>query len=140
MYQARPQECKVCPYKSQCTTAGRVGRTIKRHVDARVFEYVERLLGHPEARDAAIWQRTGPETIFGEAKERHGLRRARFTGLEHVKEQCLLTATTQNIKRMVKALTRRKPPQAREAVMPVRAQKELCNLKLSQFFLWFTCI
>lgn len=63
---------------------------------------------------------TGPETVFGEAKERHGLRRAKFMGLEHVKEQCLLTATVQNIKRMVKALTRREPPTAREAVMPAR--------------------
>ncbi|HAG08465.1 MAG: Transposase IS4 family protein [Desulfotomaculum sp. 46_296] len=51
-------------------------------VDARVFQYVDRLLRRPEAREAAIWRRTGPETIFGEAKERHGLRRARFRGLE----------------------------------------------------------
>lgn len=28
--QARPQDCKACPYKPQCTTAKRTGRTIKR--------------------------------------------------------------------------------------------------------------
>lgn len=56
----------------------------KRHGDARVFEYVDRLLKRPEVRDAAIWRRTGSETVFGEAKERHGLRRAKFRGLEHV--------------------------------------------------------
>jgi len=120
VYRAKPRDCKDCPYKSQCTTSEKVGRTIKRHVDAPVFEYVDRLLRRPEAREAAIWRRTGPETVFGEAKERHGLRRAKFRGLEHVKEQCLLTATAQNINRMVKALTRREPPKAREAAMPAR--------------------
>ncbi|ACX51325.1 transposase IS4 family protein [Ammonifex degensii KC4] len=123
VYRTRPRDCKDCPYKSQCTTSEKVGRTIKRHVDARVFEYVDRLLKRPEAREAAIWRRTGPETVFGEAKEYHGLRRAKFRGLEHVKEQCLLTATAQNIKRMVKALTRRKPPKVREAAMPARTLK-----------------
>lgn len=88
-----------------------------------MFEYVDRLLKRPEAREAAIWRRTGPETVFGEAKEYHGLRKVKFRGLEHVKEQCLLTATAQNIKRMVKALTRRKPPKVREAAILARTPK-----------------
>lgn len=46
------------------------------------------------------------EHLFGEAKEQMGLRRARLRGKVNVLEQCLMTATAQNIKRLVKALER----------------------------------
>lgn len=136
VYRARLKDCKDCPYKSQCTTSERVGRTIKRHVDAAVYEYIDRLLKRREAREAAVWRRTGPETVFGEAKEHHGLRKAKFRGLERVKEQCLLTATAQNIKRMVKVLTKRKPPKAREAVTPVRNPKRIRFQTVASFSLF----
>ncbi len=49
------------------------------------------------------------EELFGEAKEFMGLRRAKFRGAEFVREQILMTAAAQNIKRMVKMLSRRVP-------------------------------
>ena len=44
------------------------------------------------------------EHLFGEAKQSHGLGRARFRGLVKMKEQVTLTATVQNLKRLVKFL------------------------------------
>lgn len=44
------------------------------------------------------------EELFGEAKEFMGMRQAKFRTLKFVKEQVLMTATVQNIKRMVKLL------------------------------------
>ncbi len=44
------------------------------------------------------------EHLFGEAKQSHGLGRARFRGLEKMNEQVTLTAITQNLKRLVKYL------------------------------------
>jgi hypothetical protein len=49
------------------------------------------------------------EELFGEAKEWMGLRRAKFRRWKFVREQVLMTATAQNIKRMVKLLSRRGP-------------------------------
>jgi hypothetical protein len=53
------------------------------------------------------------EELFGEAKEWMGLRRAKFRRWEFVGEQVLMTATAQNVKRMVNLLSeedqRRKP-------------------------------
>ena len=49
------------------------------------------------------------EELFGEAKEFMGLRRAKFRGTEFVREQILMTAAAQNIKKMVKMLSRRWP-------------------------------
>jgi hypothetical protein len=49
------------------------------------------------------------EELFGEAKEFMGLRRMKFRGALFVREQVLLTATAQNIKRMVRLLSRKGP-------------------------------
>lgn len=35
-YRANAKGCQTCPYRSQCTTSTKVGRTIKRHIDAAV--------------------------------------------------------------------------------------------------------
>lgn len=44
------------------------------------------------------------EHLYGEAKQSHGLGRARFRGLAKMNEQVTLTATVQNLKRLVKFL------------------------------------
>jgi IS5 family transposase len=44
------------------------------------------------------------EHLFGEAKESHGLARARYRGLANMNEQVTLTAIAQNLKRLVKFL------------------------------------
>jgi hypothetical protein len=49
------------------------------------------------------------EELFGKAKECMGLRRMKFRGTLFVREQVLLTATAQNIKRMARLLSRMGP-------------------------------
>lgn len=44
------------------------------------------------------------EHLFGEAKQSHGLSRARYRGLAKMNEQATLTALAQNLKRLVKFL------------------------------------
>ena len=44
------------------------------------------------------------EGLFAEAKQFHGLRRARYRGLQKVSIQALMTAMAQNIKRIIKKL------------------------------------
>lgn len=51
---------------------------------------------------AAQHQRTRLEHLFGEAKEHHGLARAHGRGLKRVDQQVKLTASTQNLKRLLK--------------------------------------
>jgi len=57
------------------------------------------------------------EELFGAAKEFMGLRRAKFRRTIHVREQVLLTATTQNIKRMVRLLSRTGPNREGEGLV-----------------------
>ena len=50
-------------------------------------------------RKRAVWV----EPLFGEAKQWHGLRRFRLRGLSKVNGEALLTATGQNLKRLLAA-------------------------------------
>jgi hypothetical protein len=68
------------------------------------------------------------EELFGEAKEFMGLRRAKFRLHRFVREQVLMTATAQNIKRMVKLLSRKGPKKESEVIG--QALPALCLLFL----------
>jgi hypothetical protein len=63
------------------------------------------------------------EKLFGEAKEFMGLRQAKFRRTQFVKEQVLMTAAAQNIKRMIKLLTRPGPKADAVAVSAERTRK-----------------
>ncbi len=63
-----------------------------------------------------------------------GLRRAKFRGHRFVREQVLMTATAQNIKRMVKLLSRDGPQKEAAVVEQVRTgQKERVSAVSDQF-------
>ena len=60
----------------------------------------------PRGKELYARRKETIERCFADAKELHGMRYARFRGLEKVREQCLLTATAQNIKKMALILSR----------------------------------
>jgi hypothetical protein len=75
------------------------------------------------------------EELFGEAKELMGLRRGKFRRLKFLREQVLMTATAQNIKRMVKLLSRRGP--VREVLAARRAVESFLSKGFFDFLVWF---
>jgi hypothetical protein len=105
-YRASPSDCRQCPVKAQCTRASY--RSLSYHIYESSIEIARR---HTQTRSYRISQRKRKrvEELFGEAKECMGMRRIRFRGALFVREQVLLTATAQNIKRMVKLLSRLGP-------------------------------
>lgn len=66
------------------------------------------------------------EHLFGEAKESHGLGRARYRGLEKVNEQVTLTAIAQNLKRLVKFMNQ--PPKPAQNTGAVTAKRPRVSL------------
>lgn len=66
------------------------------------------------------------EHLFGEAKQSHGLSRARYRGLAKMNEQVALTAIAQNLKRLVKYLN--KPRRALPGKGVVRPKHLLFHL------------
>ncbi len=99
-YQAPAPACNRCPCKARCTP-GKAGRTVQRSLDE---QYLDRVRGYHETaaykkamRKRGVWV----EPLFAEAKGWHGLRRFRLRGLVKVNGEALLTASGQNLKRLL---------------------------------------
>lgn len=106
VYRARTKDCKMCLKKGECTRDR--ARSVGYHIYEDSIEKARQLNKTAEYRISQR-MRKKIEELFGEAKEFMGLRQAKFRRTTFVREQVLMTATAQNIKRMVKMLFRRDP-------------------------------
>jgi transposase len=102
IYQAAIGSCASCPLRAKCTD-NKEGRTITRSF---FEEYLERVRGYHETEAyKKVYQKrkVWVEPLFGEAQQWHGLRRVRLRGLEKVNCEGVMTATGQNLKRLLAA-------------------------------------
>ena len=76
---------------------------VQRHVWQDALDAITAFTKTENGRRIYGWRKETIERSFAEAKENHGLRYARMLGLRNMREQCFLTATIQNIKRLVAA-------------------------------------
>jgi hypothetical protein len=102
IYAARERDCQACPLKAACCPNARY-RTLFRINDQGVRERVKRHLSSPRAKASIRRRKVWIETVFGDGKERRGLRRARRRGLERVRIQAYLIAMAQNIRQLAQA-------------------------------------
>jgi transposase len=100
IFRADAATCNACPLKAQCTDSPH-GRQVRRSFDE---DDVERVRGYHETEDyqkarrkRSVWV----EPLFAEAKDWHGLRRFRLRRLRKVNGIALLTASGQNLKRLL---------------------------------------
>jgi len=105
-YRASTTDCSICALKPQCTTA--VARKVSRDIDEDVRDQV-RALVNTEAFQISRRERKKVEVRFAHMKGIHKLDRLRLRGLSGVKDEVLLTATAQNLRRLAKLIWR--PPQ-----------------------------
>lgn len=102
-------KCKACVVQAECTNAGEGRRTIgispvhQDLLDAEAYNQTEAFKADMKLRPVI-------EGTHSEMKRYHGLRRARYRGLQKVALQCYLTAAVVNLKRWVKCLLEKIPP------------------------------
>ena len=93
--------------KPKCTTA--VARKITRDLNEDVRDRV-RALANTEAFQQSRRERKKVEMRFAHMKRILRLDRLRLRGLSGARDEVLLTATAQNLRRLVKCLCRAPPP------------------------------
>jgi len=106
-YLAKRRDCAACPLKPQCTT-GRE-RRLSRDVNQEARDYTQSLM-ETEAYWVSSTERKKIERLFGEVKHILGLTRLRLRGLTGARDEFLLAATVQNLKRLANHTTSM-PPQ-----------------------------
>ena len=105
-YRASKNDCSTCSLKPKCTTA--VARKITRDLNEDVRDRV-RALANTEAFQRSRRERKKVEMRFAHMKRILRLDRFRLRGLSGVRDEVLLTATAQNLRRLVKLLGRGPP-------------------------------
>ena len=105
-YRASKNDCSTCSLKPKCTTA--VARKITRDLNEDVRDRV-RALANTEAFQQSRRERKKVDMRFAHMKRILRLDRLRLRGLSGVRDEVLLTATAQNLKRLVKLLGRAPP-------------------------------
>jgi transposase len=106
-YRASKRDCDGCLFKMRCcpnTPARQIPRDL--HEDARD---VARALAKTEAFEQSRRERKKVEIRFAHMKRIFKLDRLRLRGLSGAKDEVLLTATAQNLRRLVKLLSRAPP-------------------------------
>jgi hypothetical protein len=112
-YRASRSDCSRCDLKAQCTTS--TSRKVTRDIDEDVRDRV-RALANTAAYQQSRRERKKVEMRFAHMKRILKLDRLRLRGLSGVKDEVLLTATAQNLRRLVKFICR--PPPLAAAACP----------------------
>jgi transposase len=111
-YRASMYDCRRCEFKPRCTTAN--ARKVSRDIDEDVRDQV-RAFANTEAFHQSRRERKKIEMRFAHMKRILRLDRLRLRGLSGVRDEVLLTATAQNLRRVAK-LVCRAPPMAAPCV------------------------
>ncbi len=118
-YRAKASVCNSCPLKPHCTTSN-TGRRLSRHVAEDAFERVRAFHQTSAYKKAMNKRKVWVEPLFAEAKDWHGMRRFRLRRLWRVNCEALVTASGQNLKRLLqkRGWGRRPFPTEAAAIVP----------------------
>jgi transposase len=100
VYKARAGTCESCALRPRCTD-NKTGRQVLRYFEEAYVDRVRAYRGTFPYEKALRKRRVWVEPLFAEAKDRHGTRRFRLRRLEKVNTEALLTASGQNVKRLM---------------------------------------
>lgn len=106
-YKSNPKDCINCPFLDKCTQSRNHQKVVTRHVWEAYVEDARELRYTPEHREIYGKRKETIERVFGDAKERHGLRFTRYKGIKRVTHSVMLTFACMNLKKL--ALWSHKP-------------------------------
>lgn len=134
-YVADPEVCNSCPLKSKCTK-GKSGRAVNRNFDEYYFEKVKGYYELEAYKKAMRKRKVWIEPMFAEAKQWHDMERMRLRMLERVNCEILITASGQNIERLLTFGSRgpRRPAQVAALRAPERPPLRLDHRRSAAHF------
>ena len=108
-YHSEAAQCRECPLRAQCTRSRNMMKVVTRHVWQSARDRMDAHRLEPRGKKIYKRRKETVERSFADAKQLHGHRYARMRGLTNVREQCLLAATAQNMKKIALLLSRMGP-------------------------------
>jgi len=105
-YIAKQKDCNSCALKPKCTTGKE--RRLARDIDQPIRDYVRALADTPAFKRSRD-ERKKVEMAFAHMKRIYKLDRFRLRGLSGARDEVLLTATAQNLRKLAKYVSRPPP-------------------------------
>ena len=102
-YYIKKAHCQNCQWQSSCYLGG-ARACIARNKYKEAIERVQCRQEDPVFQQRMAERSWKVEGLFGEAKEQHGLRRAKYRGSEKMRIQAYLIGIAQNLKRLAVSL------------------------------------
>ena len=107
LYRSSKRDCDPCPLKPRCCPRTPT-RKIPRDINEAARDHARSLNGG-EAYNQSARDRKKIERLFGEAKRNLSMTRLRLRGPSGARDEFLLTATVQNLRRLIKHASRSPP-------------------------------
>ena len=114
-YKSNPKHCRQCKLLPQCTQNAKQLKIITRHVWQDSVERINANRLSDEGKKIYKRRKETVERSFADSKQLHGHRYARMRGLAKVREQGLLCAAVQNMKKIALAMAK---PGSKEPNLP----------------------
>jgi hypothetical protein len=105
-YWTSPKDCRACALKPRCTKGKK--RIVTRNLFEVEREHVRALKG-TEAFERSARERRKIEMAFAHLKRNLGFRRLRLRGITGARDEFLLAATVQNLRKLARFLPYRPP-------------------------------
>lgn len=99
-YKSNPKRCRKCPLIDQCTRSANQTKVVTRHVWQDSKDRIDKHRLSDAGKKLYARRKETVERSFADAKQLHGHRYARMRGLTKMREQCLLAAACQNMKKI----------------------------------------
>lgn len=101
-YKSNPEICKNCPTRGLCTESKNCVKVVTRHVWKEYEEMAEDIRHTPEYQELYRLRKEKIERVFADAKEKHGMRYTRLTGLAQVRNWVRLKFAAMNLKKLAR--------------------------------------
>jgi transposase len=125
--------CRNCYLRDQCTRS-KTGRTIKRHPDHEQIQRARQQSHSRMARQDRRRRRYLMEGSFADASNNHGLKRARWRGLQNQQTQDYLIATCQNIRKLLRLGQINPPVRAMQIKPPLLVSEATLSIRIHRDF------
>lgn len=99
-YKSDPSICRECPKRAGCTDSKACQKVVTRHIWEPYMELAEDYRHTPRFKAIYDLRKETIERVFGDAKEKHGMRYTQLRGLLKVKMQAALTFACMNLKKL----------------------------------------
>ena len=101
-YKSNPRICANCPSRELCTKSKNCTKIVTRHIWKEYEEMAEDIRHTPIYKRMYQARKETIERVFADAKEKHGLRYTRYTGLAQVTNWVKLVFASMNLKKLAK--------------------------------------